>query len=116
MPAKHKAKFSADKSYFLVGCLGGIGRSLTKWMLARGARKFVFLGRSGAKRTPAKQLVDDLEKAGAEVTVICGDVTIYSDVERALGQINTPIGGIVQAAMGLDVSSVLRGFTRNYKH
>lgn len=79
-------------------------------MLARGARKFVFLGRTGAKRAASKQLVDDLEKAGAEVTVIRGDVAVYSDVERALGQIGTPIGGVVQAAMGLDVSSVAPDF------
>ena len=73
-------------------------------MLARGARKFVFLGRTGAERTPAKQLVDDLEKAGAQVSVIRGDVSVFSDVEQALEQIDTPIGGVVHAAMGLDVS------------
>ncbi|KAI1433783.1 ketoacyl-synt-domain-containing protein [Xylaria sp. CBS 124048] len=100
-PFKHDAIFSPNKSYLLVGCLGGLGRSMSKWMLARGARKFVFLGRSGADREPARRLVEDLEFSGAQVTVVRGDVVNYEDVERAVKGIDGAIGGVIQAAMGL---------------
>lgn len=76
---------------------------MSKWMRARGARKFVFIGRSGTDRVPARQLVDDLRLSGAEVGVIRGDVCSYSDVEHAVASIDGPIGGVIQAAMGLDV-------------
>jgi NAD(P)-dependent dehydrogenase (short-subunit alcohol dehydrogenase family) len=73
-------------------------------MLTRGARKFVFLGRSGAKKPEAIDLVAELNEAGAEVSVIKGDVSREEDVIRAVESIKYPIGGVVQAAMGLDVS------------
>ncbi|TLD11638.1 hypothetical protein PspLS_11510 [Pyricularia sp. CBS 133598] len=103
-PPSYHTIFSPDKSYLLVGCLGGLGRSMSRWMLSRGARKFVFLGRSGTDREPAARLVQDLELSGAIVTVVRGDVVNASDVERAVAASAAagPIGGVVQAAMGLD--------------
>lgn len=95
--------FHSDKFYFLVGCLGGLGRSISKWMFERGARKFVFLGRSGADKAPAQRLVEDLQLLGAHITVARGDVGVYSDVIKAVEGVEGPLGGVVQAAMGLDV-------------
>jgi len=72
-------------------------------MVKRGAKKFVFIGRSGTDRKSARLLVDDLVASGAEVEVVRGDVGIYSDVQKAVNSIQGPIGGVIQAAMGLDV-------------
>ena len=87
----------------MVGCLGGLGRSLSRWMLRQGARKFVFLSRSGTKKIAAKQLEKDLQDNGARVDVMVGDVSVFADVEAVVSQISGSIGGVVQAAMGLDV-------------
>lgn len=95
--------FSPEKSYLLIGCLGGLGRSISKWMLERGARKFIFLGRSGIDNKSAKLLVKDLEDAGAQISVIRGDVSIFSDVKTAVDSIKGLVGGVIQAAMGLSV-------------
>ncbi|TLS29970.1 hypothetical protein PpBr36_02598 [Pyricularia pennisetigena] len=102
--ASYHTVFSPDKSYLLVGCLGGLGRSMSRWMLSRGARRFVFLGRSGTDREAAARLVQDLELSGGSVTVVRGDVADAADVERAVAASAAagPIGGVVQAAMGLD--------------
>lgn len=102
MPIKYDTVLSPEKSYLLIGCLGGLGRSMSKWMLSRGARKFVFLGRSGTDKTPARRLVENLQSLGAEVTVIRGDVVNADDVNRAVAGIHGPVGGVIQAAMGLD--------------
>ena len=45
---------------------------MSNWMFSRGARKFLFIGRSGLKRQAARDLVNDLEKRGAEVIRKCG--------------------------------------------
>jgi len=98
-------KFHADATYLLVGCLGGLGRSLTSWMMKKGARRFAFLSRSGTDGEQAAILVEDVKKAGAEVQVIRGDVTVQKDVESAIKAIPSkfPLRGVVHAAMVLKV-------------
>jgi hypothetical protein len=76
-------------------------------MLERGARKFVFLGRSALDKAPARRLVEDLKKLGAECKVVRGDVCSLSDIQEMVKQANAPIGGVTQAAMGLNVSVVV---------
>ncbi|KAI2468602.1 polyketide synthase [Annulohypoxylon bovei var. microspora] len=100
-PNRHETAFSAEKTYVMVGCLGGIGRSLSRWMVSRGARKFVFLGRSGTEKPAAKALFEELEQSGARCISIRGDVCNKLDVERAVAAVEGKIGGVVQAAMGL---------------
>ena len=107
MPVKYDTFFNDSKTYLLIGCLGGLGRSMSRWMFERGARKFLFLGRSGLERQLARDFVQDLQKEGAEIQVVRGDVGILEDVEKAVAQIEGPIGGVIQAAMGLDVSPML---------
>ena len=101
---KYNTKFSRDKTYIMIGCLGGLGRSISKWMMSRGARNFVFLGRSGRDKAPAGRLIDDLESSGASCKVVRGDVCDIADVQKTVDAADSPIGGIVQAAMGLNVS------------
>lgn len=103
-PIKYDTRLSSEKSYLLVGCLGGLGRSMSKWMLSRGARKFVFMGRSGTDKAPARRLVENLQSLGAQVTVVQGDVVNPDDVNHAVAGIDGPVGGVIQAAMGLGVS------------
>ena len=70
IPNKYETTLSSNKSYLIVGCLGGLGRSLAKWMMARGARSFVLLRRSGLERPKAKVFVDDLREQGAVAEVV----------------------------------------------
>jgi NAD(P)-dependent dehydrogenase (short-subunit alcohol dehydrogenase family) len=100
--------FNPAKSYFLVGCLGGIGRSLAQYIASHGARYFTFMGRSGADKPAARTLVLELEKAGANVQVVRGDVQDFGTVLKAIKDLPRKLGGVVQAAMGLGVSSNLR--------
>ena len=101
---RYAVTLDAEKTYLLIGCLGGLGRALSKWMLQRGARKFVFMGRSGTDRKPARRLVEELVSSVAQVDVVRGDVLSAADVNEAVRAAKSPIGGVVQAAMGLDES------------
>ena len=93
--------FDPNKSYVLIGCLGGLGRSLSKWMFKRGARHFTFLGRSATDKPAAREVVENLETAGAVVQVVRGDVSNKADVVACMTVSPRPIGGVIQAAMGL---------------
>lgn len=103
-PTTYLSILDSQKVYLLVGCLGGLGRSLSQWMMARGAHHFVFLGRSGCDKRSAQQLVSRLQTAGAGVSVVRGDVSKEIDVAAAVSAClatGRRIGGVIQAAMGL---------------
>ncbi|KEY63875.1 hypothetical protein S7711_10122, partial [Stachybotrys chartarum IBT 7711] len=103
-PAPYSTVLSPDKIYLLVGCLGGLGRSLSRWMLQQGACHFAFMGRTGADRPAARSLIEHLERNGASVLVVTGDVSEATDVRKAvLACLATgrSIGGVLQAALGL---------------
>lgn len=100
-PSRYLSVFDPEKVYLLVGCLGGLGRSLSRWMVARGACHFVFLGRSGTDKPEAQQLVSRLRKAGATVLVVRGDVSQAADVNEAVLTCRSTgrcIGGVVQVS------------------
>ncbi|KAH9897461.1 reducing type I polyketide synthase 10 [Xylariomycetidae sp. FL2044] len=114
---KYVTSLSPDKSYIMVGCLGGLGRTLSRWMVARGARKFVFLGRSGVQRAEAQDLIRDLQLLGAEKFVVTGDVCTALDVETTVKEAMKlgTIGGVVQAAMGLN-EAIFADMPTSYWH
>ncbi|TGO19696.1 hypothetical protein BTUL_0003g01530 [Botrytis tulipae] len=58
LPTPSRLQPRSDASYLLIGCLGGLGRSLTSWMVERGARHLVFLSRSGTDSPSALALVE----------------------------------------------------------
>lgn len=103
VPSKFDTFFDPNKTCFLVGCLSGLGRSISKWMHSRGARNFLFLNRSGLEIHVASEFVSDLQSSGAQVKVIRGDVSEMSDVEDAVKALWAPLGGVIEAAMGLNV-------------
>ena len=114
---KHETRFHIDKSFVMVGCLGGLGRTLSRWMVSRGARKFAFLGRSGTKKAAARNLIQDLEALGAECSVVTGDVCSVTDVDAVVDAAAAmgSIGGVVQAAMGLN-EAIFADMPNEYWH
>lgn len=90
--AQNLTTLDPEKSYLLIGCLGGLGRSLSRWMFNRGARYFTFLGRSGCDKPAARDLVDSLEAFGASVRVVRGDVVNRVDIENAVEACEKPVG------------------------
>ncbi|KAF7892692.1 uncharacterized protein EAF02_000230 [Botrytis sinoallii] len=96
-----KLRFNSSASYILVGCLGGLGRSLTIWMMRRGVRHFAFVSRSGLDKLEAAQLVKSLRKEGASVNVYRADAANEKDLSSVIAQESSerPIRGVVHAAM-----------------
>jgi NAD(P)-dependent dehydrogenase (short-subunit alcohol dehydrogenase family) len=92
-----------SKTFVVIGGLGGVGTSLAKWMVSRGARRIVLVSRSNKGAHKSAPVISKLESQGASVKVMVGDVTRYEDVDRIFSNVDGVIGGVVHAAMVLDV-------------
>lgn len=101
--------FSPDASYLLVGGVGGIGSSITRWMADQGARNIIILSRSAGRSEQAAALADDLGQLGCRVKAVSCDVSSGSGIAHALRQCQEdglpPVRGVIQGAMVLKVSS-----------
>ncbi|KAJ5604827.1 hypothetical protein N7510_009981 [Penicillium lagena] len=97
--SRRSSRFSSDLCYFLVGGLGGIGRSIATWMVDRGARNLVFFSRSAGSTSQDQSFLRELELQGCTVSMIKGDVTILEEVQTAMHACPCPIGGVLQLSM-----------------
>ncbi|KAI1814008.1 hypothetical protein GGS20DRAFT_550526 [Poronia punctata] len=100
-PARRDHFFRDDVAYLLVGGLGGLGRSVAVWMAEHGAKRLVFLSRSGAKKPHEAALIRALEGSGCTAQVVKGSVAEVSSLVYAVEQARVPIGGVVQLSMVL---------------
>jgi hypothetical protein len=66
-PVDSKPLFAKDKTYFLAGLAGDLGRSLTKWMIDRGARFIVLTSRNPKID---ERWLKSFESSGATVLVL----------------------------------------------
>jgi NAD(P)-dependent dehydrogenase (short-subunit alcohol dehydrogenase family)/acyl carrier protein len=89
-----------EASYLITGGLGGLGLAAARWMVSRGARHLMLLGRSEPS-SAALKAVHEMEAAGARVRSWQADVSRALDVAGALEHITQnmpPLRGIVHAA------------------
>ena len=104
-PFPASASFKKDAAYLITGGLGGFGLLVADWMVENGARHMALMGRSGAAGEEALKMIAAMERKGAEIRVIRGDVSKEKDVRRALAEIREdmpPLRGVIHAAMVLD--------------
>ncbi|KAK8859936.1 ketoacyl-synt-domain-containing protein [Apiospora arundinis] len=94
----------SDATYLLIGGTGGLGRSMSRWMVSRGARHLVLLSRSGSATGKVKELIDEVNHVGAEIVVQKCDVANPADVENLVTyelEDMPPVRGVVHGAMVL---------------
>ncbi|KAL4997452.1 hypothetical protein BDV10DRAFT_186245 [Aspergillus recurvatus] len=97
-PGESPFSFRPDASYLLVGGLGGLGRSVSTWMVERGARHLVYLSRSAGVSEKDQAFVRELEEQGCQAICVPGDVTSIADVEAAISKCPRPLAGVAQMA------------------
>ena len=103
--------FREDGTYLLTGGLGGLGLVLAEWMVERGARNLVLVGRSGATSAAAQEALAAMQSRGASVVVAKADVGSEVDVARVIGDISAampPLRGIMHLAAVLDDGILLQ--------
>lgn len=99
------AGLKSDATYLVTGGLGGFGLVVAEWMIERGARHLVLVGRRGIHSDECRATVENLRAMGAEVRVVAADVSQPDEVARVLGEIQEsmpPLRGLVHAAMSLE--------------
>lgn len=96
-----------DKTYIIVGGLGGFGLELANWMVARGARNIVLTSRSGVKTGYQALMIRRWKEHGVKVVIDTNDVTTLKGAQNLLRASNKL--GLVGAIFNL--AAVLRDNT-----
>lgn len=100
-PSVPKPSFHQDKSYLLVGGLGGLGKSVASWMVSSGARHLIFLSRSAGNKEEDQAFFKQLGETGCEIQHYAGDVADRDLVQAVVQKATKPIAGAMQIAMVL---------------
>jgi acyl transferase domain-containing protein len=99
-PRPAAGSLKPDATYLITGGLGALGLQLARGMFEQGARHLVLMGRS-APGEAAGEVVRQLRKDGAQITVARGDVARREEIARVIDDIRKTmpaLQGIVHAA------------------
>jgi phthiocerol/phenolphthiocerol synthesis type-I polyketide synthase D len=105
-----------DGAYLITGGHGGLGLRTAKWLVARGARFLVLVGRRDAGADILHELAE-LRRAGAVVESIRADVSDAGEIARVLAQVETrlpALRGIIHAAGVLDDGALAHQSTERF--
>jgi NADPH:quinone reductase-like Zn-dependent oxidoreductase/NAD(P)-dependent dehydrogenase (short-subunit alcohol dehydrogenase family)/acyl carrier protein len=94
-----------DGTYLVTGGVEGFGFEAARWLVAHGAGSIALIGRRGSATPGCDTRLRELEAAGAEVRVYCGDVADRASLAGVLEAIRAtqpPLRGIVHAASAID--------------
>jgi len=89
-----------DKSYVLIGGLGGFGLELVNWMIARNAKFIVLVSRFGIRTGYQALCVRRWRESGVKIIISTTDITTLSGAKHLIAQSNqlAPVGGIFNLA------------------
>jgi acyl transferase domain-containing protein len=114
VPERPAPRMRSDAAYLVTGGLGGLGLEIARWLVTRGARHLLLVGRTplperstwddldaNHPRASVVQAIRDLERAGAVVrtgAVDVGDADALARWLAAAREAGPPVAGVVHAA------------------
>jgi len=103
LTARNLPTLRDDAAYLISGGLGALGLQLAEWLVKRGARHLVLLGRR-APNPAATTRIAALTQQGVQVEVVSVDIADAADLQRALAarQDKPAIAGVFHLAGVLD--------------
>jgi NADPH:quinone reductase-like Zn-dependent oxidoreductase/acyl carrier protein/short-subunit dehydrogenase len=105
---------AANASYLVTGGLSGFGLRSAQWLVEKGARHLVLLGRRGAATQEAQPLLALWREQGVEVQALACDITDQAQLASVMARIDAsgqPLRGVVHAATVFD-DGLIRNLTR----
>jgi len=96
---------SNPASYLVTGGLSGFGLRTAQWLVDKGAKHLILLGRSGASSDQAQTALAQWSKQGLDVHAAACDVTdktALSAVLKACAANMPPLKGVIHAAAVID--------------
>lgn len=99
--------FDEESTYVIAGGLGGLGRSIARWMVSRNAKNLILLSRSSTHAAEVQNLLRELREKGVTVATPACDIGNRQSLALALASCRDMprIKGCIQAAMVLKVRS-----------
>ncbi|KAI0975805.1 hypothetical protein F4678DRAFT_484023 [Xylaria arbuscula] len=100
-PTSSQLTLSPDRTYWLVGLTGGLGRSLCQWMTEHGARYFAMSSRNPQLE---ESWLQSMAADGYTIRVFSTDITDRQSVRHThdiIMETLPPIAGVAQGAMVL---------------
>ena len=92
--------WSPRGTVLITGGTGGLGATVARWLVERGAESLLLVSRQGPDAPGAAELQADLERLGAKVTVVACDVSEREQLQEMLARVPAehPLDAIVHAA------------------
>jgi len=101
----------AQASYLITGGMGALGLKVAEWLVEKGARHLVLVGRRAPSAATAA-VIQKLEAEGTRLMTVAADVASAEDVQRMLQEISQaglpPLRGIIHAAGVLEDGVLLQ--------
>ena len=108
-PKPARFSVSAEATYLVTGGMGALGLQVARWLVDRGARHLVLVGR----QVRDGEGVEALRRLGVSVDLVAADVAEAAQVDALLARVCSgpaPLRGIVHAA-GVDAQRALADVT-----
>ena len=105
-----RGEIRADASYLITGGLAALGLQVAEWLVQKGTKHLVLVGRKASKEATQIQL-SQLQAQGAEITVAQTDVSKSDEVAQLFKKIKDdlpPLRGLIHAAGVLDDGVLLQ--------
>jgi acyl transferase domain-containing protein/acyl carrier protein len=108
-PLSATLKLDAHASYLVSGGLGGFGLKTAQWLVEKGAKHLILIGRSGVSSAQAAQAVQEMEATGVTVYAravdVC-DAEQLSDLFTQMAYCAPPLKGVIHAAAIIEDSLI----------
>ncbi|MGE7990784.1 SDR family NAD(P)-dependent oxidoreductase [Pseudomonas sp. NPDC089554] len=98
-------RLSGEATYLVTGGLGGFGLRTAQWLIDKGARHLVLLGRRGPQSPEAQPSLAHWQAEGLDVQAVACDITDARQVREVLARIDAsgyPLRGLVHGATVID--------------
>lgn len=98
-----RAVCDPEKSYILIGGLGGFGLELAHWLVERGATKLVLTSRSGVKTGFQERCIRGWREAGVQVVISKANAAKLTEARSLMEEAAMigPVGGVFNLAVVL---------------
>ncbi|XP_008180398.1 fatty acid synthase isoform X2 [Acyrthosiphon pisum] len=95
-----RSYMNPDKTYVLVGGLGGFGLELANWLIVRGAKNLVLTARSGITTGYQAVCVRNWEESGVNILISKADCSTLKGAQQLIDDSNKlgPVGGVFNLA------------------
>ena len=100
-PEISRLELPSSATYLVTGGLGGFGLETARWLISRGARNLVLVGRTGPSSAEARDSLAEFRRDGVKVDAVACDVTDEGAMASLFARIAAempPLRGVVHAA------------------